>query len=57
MKRSRYPRGVKKIEYDLKGESESNSHSKHDKFVEIIARYTDTKKRFRNIVIIIHSFT
>ena len=51
MKRARYPRGVKKIEYDLKGESESSSHSKHDKFVEIIARYTDTKQRFRNIVI------
>lgn len=51
MKRAKYPRGVKKIEYDLKGESESSSHSKHDKFVEIIARYTDTKQKFRNIVI------
>ena len=51
MKKAKYPRGVKKIEYDLKGESESSSHSKHDKFVEIIARYTDTKQKFKNIVI------
>lgn len=51
MNRAKYPKGVKKIEYDLKGESESSSHSRHDKYVEIIARYVVKKQRFKNIVI------
>lgn len=41
-----------KTYYDAKGEQESHDHSRDDKFVEIIATYSDPIKEFKKIVIL-----
>lgn len=52
IKRSKFPRRVRKIEYDIKGESESSAHTHHDRYVEIIAHYPKPIRKFNKIVIL-----